>query len=404
MKKIIYPLAGAILGNQVTKWVLPKQPIIKTQSEKNDILSDNSFVKNASITVVSTVIPVALKLSGFSAMATSGIIASGITAYLNRSVSDKKPSSDVTDNTSQGKKGNSPAPASIFTATTTTKSDETKLDPPTGNSSNKENIVKNFKIVFTDEDKIVFTDEDKIQPAFEELKKQLENKLAQEKIEIIQDIFGYFKHNNNGNQNAAEIWTGLLTTLSEQQNINDDAKISLGIADGHKDTKIDFKFKQLKDFLNAFDMSYPNPNPTGTLDTAINNFIDNLKTNKPLVKIINNHHSGDSNRGGVSNYTSFVIQKKAADKYDISYINSLSGGIIKQQDFNKQDLRKKLKSILENNIVPDIFFSNIRECVIEDQTNLNNLKNKTNFTPYAQDTNACHQIAVMNLLKFFIGH
>lgn len=118
----------------------------------------------------------------------------------------------------------------------------------------QERVIQSFVKLFngTHKDKIAETGRQGT--AFNDLKTYMKDTSisADKKVKTIETIFKNFKEKNNGNFNSSEIWTGLLTILSEQKGIEDSKEISLAVADGENGTKLEFTFGELKEFINAF--------------------------------------------------------------------------------------------------------------------------------------------------------
>jgi hypothetical protein len=280
---------------------------------------------------------------------------------------------------------------------------KTQTPMPTSPKVNTETVIASFDALFnrTNTDDITETERQTI--AFNDLEIHTNDPRisADTKLKTIETIFKNFKNKNNQSFSTSEIWTKLLKTLSEQKDIEDNTKISLAVADGNNDTKLDISFKQLKEFMGHFqenmcqDLSNFN---NKKIKKSVDNFVDNLKTNKPCFKLINHNNT---------HYTGLVIQKTPDNNYNISHLESCGDKRYETVKFNAGAIKKYLKTFInsgsgsENTTKYHNFFSDGMPFKIP-SNEITGLINKDTFTPYTQDTNTCHHASVMNLLKFFV--
>lgn len=358
--KIALPLIssaiGAVIGNR----------IIKTRSP---------FVANDALAIgAGTLIPLVLRFTG--------LPAAGLGCVL--SVLMSKLLSDDTQPTEVNK------PVKKSQSKTNTNNDVAETQ--------KKRVIDDFNNLFNIQKKHE-QNIDKIQAerqstAFNSFNDYMRMANPQQKIEITETIFTNFKNKNDNNFNSSEIWTDLLKTLSEQKDIDDNTNISLAVADGNEDTKLNVTFGQLKEFMthltNNMCQDLSNFNDKN-IQSSVNNFVDNLKINKPCFKIINH---------GNAHYTALVMQKTKENEYHISHINS---GKYKTVNFDTGAIKQYLKTFIgeKNTTKYQNFFSDKIAFKIPSH-GITGLNDNHSFTPYTQDTNACHHISVMNLLKFFI--
>ncbi len=371
--RIAHPLMcsaiGSVIGNR----------IIKTKSQSTAI---DAFAISAS-----AIIPFALRFTGLPAAGLGCVLSAVISGLLSDDTPLKKIKKPVQQSQS--------------------KAEIPSQDTP---------VIQSFDALFnrTHTDKI--TETQRQTTALNNLSTYMNDTQisAANKVKTIETIFKNFKDKNDKNFNSSEIWTGLLKNLSEQTDIPDTTKISLAVADSEKDkdTKLEFTFGQLKDFINSFksNVNLGNidddlkqawhdwrlgqisklPNRSNITEKQVEEIFntrdeelneddkrlkdtygyekyektnDYKKKRKDIDKQIKEKIDTEINKfldkleinkpylkvlHHSNHYTSFIINRTSQDNFQIIHIDSLADEKYKTANFNNQAIKDYLKNFIEN--------------------------------------------------------